>query len=68
MELINETFTNWYPVLFLISAGIALAVWVWASKRKARLDIDQAAKLILDRRYRNGQVSKDEYESRTSNT
>lgn len=27
MESLNEVFTNWYPVLFLISAGIALALW-----------------------------------------
>lgn len=43
--------TNWYPVLFLINAGVALTVWAWTSKRKARLDIDQVTKLILKRRY-----------------
>ncbi len=64
MEQLNEIFTNWYPVLFIISTGIALTVWVWASKRKAHLDIDQATKLILKRRYRNGQISKTEYERR----
>ncbi len=68
MEPINEIITNWYPALFILSALVALAVWVWASKRKARLDIDQAAKLILKRRYRNGQISKDEYERRTEAT
>ena len=64
MESLNEFFTNWYPVLFLLSAGVALTVWAWASKRKARLDILKASKLILKRRYRNGQISKDEYEKR----
>lgn len=68
MESLNEIIANWYPILFLISSGIALAVWALASKRKARLDIDQATKLILKRRYRNGQISKDEYEKRTTNT
>ena len=62
MELLNEIITNWYPLLFLISAGVALAVWAWASRRKARLDVDNAAKLILERRYRNGQISRKEYE------
>lgn len=64
MESLNEILTNWYPILFLMSAGIALIVWAWASKRKARLEIDKAAKLILKRRYRNGQISKEEYEKR----
>lgn len=64
MESLNEFANNWYPILFLISSGIALAFWAWASKRKARLDIDKATKLILKRRYRNGQISKDEYERR----
>jgi uncharacterized membrane protein len=67
MKLLNEILTNWYPVLFIISAGIALAVWAWASKRKARLDVDNAAKLILDRQYRNGKISRKEYERRMSN-
>lgn len=39
MELLNEIITHWYPVLFLISSGIALAVWARSSKRKARMDI-----------------------------
>ena len=64
MESLNEFFTNWYPVLFLLSAGVALTVWAWTSKKKARLDIEKASKLILKRRYRNGQISKDEYEKR----
>lgn len=64
MESLNEIMTNWYPVLFLISAGVALTAWAWASRRKARLDIDQATKLIMKRRYRNGQISKEEYERR----
>ena len=64
MEPLNEIITNWYPVLFLVSSVIALTVWLWASKKKARLDIDKAAKLILKRRYRNGQISKEEYERR----
>ena len=62
MELLNEIITNWYPLLFLISAGVALAIWVWAIKRKARLDVENAAKLILERRYRDGQISRKEYE------
>jgi uncharacterized membrane protein len=62
MEPLNEIFTNWYPVLFLMSSGIVLTVWAWASKRKARLDIDKATKLMLKRRYRNGDISKEEYE------
>ncbi|MFU8845050.1 MAG: hypothetical protein ACNA7V_14700 [Bacteroidales bacterium] len=49
MEIINEIITNWYLVLFLISAGVALAVWARASKRKTRLDIDQATELMLKR-------------------
>ncbi len=56
--------TNWYPVFFLLSAVIALTVWAWASKKKAQLDIDKATKLILKRRYRNGEISKEEYERR----
>ncbi|MGM0505867.1 MAG: hypothetical protein ACQER4_01620 [Bacteroidota bacterium] len=64
MELLNDILTNWYPVLWLASGGIALTVWAWASRRKARLDIDQATKLILERQYRNGQISKTEYERR----
>jgi uncharacterized membrane protein len=64
MEYLNEILTNWYPVFFLLSAVIALTVWARASKRKARLDIDKATKLILKRRYRNGQISKKEYEKR----
>lgn len=68
MDPLIEIITNWYPVLFLISAGVAIAVWAWASKRNARLDIDQATKLILKRRYRNGQISKDEYEKRKEAT
>jgi len=64
MEYLNEILTNWYPVLFLVSSVIALTVWAWASKKKARLDIDKATKLILERRYRNGQISKEEYERR----
>ncbi|WP_069132259.1 SHOCT domain-containing protein [Rhodohalobacter halophilus] len=66
MKLLNEILTNWYPVLFIISAGIALVIWAWASKRKAQLDIDKAAKLILERRYRNGQITREEYERRMS--
>jgi len=50
MESLNELFTNWYPVLFLVSAGIALTVWAWASKRKARLEIEQASRIIDNRR------------------
>lgn len=68
MESLNEIITNWYPVLFILSAAVALVVWAWASRRKARLDIDKAAKLILERKYRNGQISKEEYERLTSNT
>ena len=64
MESLNEILTNWYPVLFPVSSVIPLTVWAWASKRKARLDIHKAVKLILKRRYRNGQISKEEYERR----
>ena len=64
MNNVIEILTNWYPVLFLVSSLIALTVWAWASKRKARLEIDKATKLILERRYRNGQISKEEYERR----
>jgi hypothetical protein len=64
MEILNEIITNWYPLLFLISAGVALAIWVWAIKRKARLDIGHASNLILERQYRNGQITKKEYEKK----
>jgi uncharacterized membrane protein len=64
MESLNEIITNWYPVHFLISAGIAVLVWAWVSKRKARLDIDNAAKLILGCRHRKGEISKEQYERR----
>ena len=64
MDSLNEFLTNWYPVLFLLSAVVALTVWAWASKRKARLNIDNAANQILKRRYRNGQISKDVFEKR----
>jgi len=64
MESLNEIITNWYPVFFLISAVIALVVWAWASKWKALLDIDNAAKLILGRRHRKGEISKEQYERR----
>ena len=50
MEPLNELLTNWYPVFFLLSAVIALAVWAWASKRKARLEIEKASKIINNRR------------------
>ncbi len=68
MESLNEILTNWYPVFFILSAVIALTVWAWASKKKARLDIDKANKLILKRRYRNGEISKKEYETRIGDT
>lgn len=68
MESLNEIITNWYPVLFILSALVALVVWAWASRRKARLDIDKAAKMILERKYRNGQISKEEYERRANAT
>ncbi len=64
METLNELITNWYPLLFLVSMWVALAIWVWASRRKARLDIDNASNLILVRRYRNGQITKKEYEKK----
>lgn len=67
MQSLNEIITNWYPVLFLISAGVALTVWVWAIKRRTRLDIDQATKLILKRRYQNGQMFKDGHDKQESN-
>ncbi len=64
METLNELITNWYPLLFLVSMWVALAIWVWASRRKARLYIDNASNLILVRRYRNGQITKKEYEKK----
>lgn len=65
MGFLNEIVIDWYPIIWLASAGIALIIWIRAIKRKARLDIDQATKLILERRYRNGQMSKKEYDRRT---
>ncbi|MEX0680349.1 MAG: hypothetical protein WD097_03135 [Balneolales bacterium] len=62
MEVLNEFINNWYPLLWILSGGIALAVWVWTSRKTARLDINQAAKLIAERRYRNGKMSKGKYE------
>ncbi len=62
MEVFNEFINNWYPLLWILSGGIALAVWAWASRRKARLDINKASKLLFERRYRNGQMSREEYE------
>ncbi|MEX0646141.1 MAG: hypothetical protein WEA56_16870 [Balneolaceae bacterium] len=62
MEVLNEFINNWYPLLWILSGGMALAVWAWASRTKARLDINHATKLIAERRYRNGQMSKEEYE------
>ncbi|HLR91342.1 MAG TPA: hypothetical protein VK040_10320 [Balneolaceae bacterium] len=68
MDSLNELITNWYPVLFIISSIIALTIWARASKRKARLDIDYATELIFKRRYRTGDISKEEYERRIDNT
>jgi len=62
MEVLNDFINNWYLLLWILSGGIALAVWAWASRRKARLDIKKASKLIAERRYRNGQMSREEYE------
>jgi len=67
MEFLNEFITNWYPVLFLISSVLALTVWARASKKKARLDIDKATKLLLKRRYRTGEIPKEDYERRIEN-
>lgn len=65
MEALNELILNWYPALFLISAGIALAVWMIASRKKIRTDYKQAVELVLHRQYRNGKVSKGKFERRT---
>lgn len=62
METVNEFFNNWYPLIWIMSGVIALVVWAWASRRKARLDINKASRLIAERRYRNGQMNKKEYE------
>jgi hypothetical protein len=67
MEFFNEFINNWYPLLWILSGGIALAVWAWASRKKARLDINHVMKLIAERRYRNGQMSKEEYERQPKN-
>lgn len=64
MEYLIEMLHSWYPLMFIISAGIALIVWILASRKKARHDIRQAAELVLNRQYRNGDISKDELESR----
>jgi len=65
MESLNELILNWYPALFMISVGIALAVWMIASRNKIRTDYKQAVELVLYRKYRNGSVSKGKFEKRT---
>lgn len=64
MEHFLEILTSWYPLIFILSVGVALIVWIWAIKKKTRHDIRQAAELVLNRRYRNGDISKDELERR----
>ena len=64
MEHLTELLTNWYPLIFILSVGVALVVWIWAIRKKTRHDIRQAAELVLNRRYRNGDISKDELEHR----
>lgn len=61
MKILNEFFNNWYTLIWILSGAVALAVWAWASRRKARLEIRKASKLIAERRYRNGQMSREEY-------
>ncbi len=43
MEVLNEFINNWYPLLWILSGGIVLAVWACASRMKARLDINKAS-------------------------
>ncbi|CAN5385354.1 hypothetical protein BH23BAC3_BH23BAC3_31380 [soil metagenome] len=56
MEVLNEFINNGYPLVWMLSGGIALAIWAWASRKRARLDIKHATKLIVERRYRNWQM------------
>ena len=64
MEHLIEFLNSWYPLMFIISVGIALTIWILAIRKKTRHDIRQAAELVLNRRYRNGDISKDELEHR----
>ena len=64
MEHLTELLNSWYPLMFILSVGVALIIWIWAIKKKTRHDVRQAAELVLNRQYRNGYLSKDELQSR----